>query len=219
MDYYSGERQTQAPNRNQLNRANAAIKRLKRKNRKKSIWISILLIVVFVLLVVIAVGAWKNYSKKYKEPVHIYASMTEEATARAYVWLSKIEDTDISYEDVKACMGDFNIEIVKTPSKVKGEYTYSLADGAYEYCMNQATVGLEKAYKKAVCGRISHVGYEGELSDELVESLMQDTFGMSVAEYLKQCEITLLPKAEEIDIEKICGINTNETEGTDEKDK
>lgn len=181
----------------------AGIRRLKRKNRVKSMWIMILLIVILILLVFIGINGYKQYKKTYKEPSYQYISMSEEASARAYVWLSKIKDTELSYDEVKQCMGEFNLEIVKTPTDVKGEYTYELADGAYEYCLNQAKVGLERAYKLAVIKRIKSTMYSDSVTDATVEELMMKTFGMSVSEYLEECDIDLLPEENEIELNKV----------------
>lgn len=187
----------------------AAVKRLKRKNRRKSVWIIILLIIILLLCALIGYGVFKQH-RDSKKPSMQYISMTEEAAARAYVWLSKIEDIELSYDDVKECMGDFNLEVVKTPID-KNTYKIEPADGAYEYCRSQASIGLEKAYKMAVCRRIKASGYEGTASDEVVEEIMMKTFGMTVEQYLKECNIELLPTEAEVQ-EKYAGEVSDETD-------
>lgn len=174
-----------------------SIKALKKSNRRKSVLIWVLIILLIAIAAATGYLGYTQY-KKSKEPVNLYYSMTEEASARAYVWLSKIDDMNLSYDDVKECMGDFNLEVIKTPTDQKGVYSLSLAEKAYEYCENQAEVGLEKAYKKVVSDRITSSGYEGTITDDTVENLMMDTFGLSVSDYLKECNITLLPSEEEI---------------------
>lgn len=174
-----------------------SVRRLKRANRRKTVYITILVIIIAVLIGIIGVLAALQY-KKSKEPSWEYVSMTEEASARAFVWLNKIDYMELSYEDVVSIMGQFNLEIIKTPTKEKGVYTYALADNAYEYCQNQAQVGFERAYKQVIKNRIEKTGYEGEISDETVERLMLETFGMTVSDYLKQCDVKLLPAEDEI---------------------
>ncbi len=186
----------------------ASIRELRRQNRIKTVFIAVLIIVIMILAIIMVVFGVKRY-KESKKPVYEYISMTEEASARAYVWLSQIEDTDLSYEDVKACMGDFNLELVKTPMKEKGHYQRAIADGAYQYLLSESKVGLEKAYKLAVMHRIENSGYEGTVNEELVEKLMRETFGMSVSEYLTQCNIVVLPTEQSL-IEKYEGEVSNE---------
>lgn len=184
-------------------RSRAQIKKLKKTNTVKSIWIGILIFIILLLIVSMGLGFARYYKKNYKDPSYEYISMTEEASARAYVWLSKIEDTDLSYEDVKLCMGTFNLEVIKKPAEVKGEYAYELADGSYEYCVSQAKVGFEKAYYMAVQRRIANSNYEGDITDELVDKLMNDTFGISVSEYIARQDIKLIPDLYEIDVKRI----------------
>ena len=174
-----------------------SVRQLKRKNRRKSIFIVILILIIAILIGCFGIFAIKEY-KASKEPSFEYVSMTEEASARALVWLSQIDDIDLSYDDVENCMGSFNLEVVKTPTEEKGVYTISLADNSYEYCQSQAQTGFEKAYKSAVKSRIIASGYEGNVSDETIEDLMMQTFGMSVSEYLKQCNVKLLPAKDEL---------------------
>lgn len=174
-----------------------SIRSLKRKNRRKTVFIVFLTIVIIILGLAMAGILIKQYKESTK-PVYEYVSMTEEASARAYVWLCKIEDTDLSYDDVKSCMGDFNLEVIKTPLKEKGKYERKLADGAYEYLVSQSEAGLESAYYFAIMRRIRNSGYEGDINEELVNRLMDETFGMSVTEYLDQCNISLLPSEQEL---------------------
>lgn len=186
--------------------ARAHIKKLRKKNKSKNIWIVILVLIILFLIGAICFSYARYYKKNYIDPSYQYISMTEEASARAFVWLSKIEDTGLSYEDVKNCMGSFNLEIIKKPAKVKGEYTYEMAEGSYEYCTGQAKAGFEKAYYEAVKRRIIDSGYEGTVTDELVDRLMTDTFGMSVEQYIGECNVSILPEKSEIDEEYILSV-------------
>lgn len=182
--------------------ASAKIKKLRKKNRNQSIWICILLFEIVALLVSFGIAYAKYYKKNFIEPSYGYISMTEEASARAYVWLNKIEDIDLSYEIVKECMGEINLEYVKRPAEVKGEYTYELSENTYEQCLNSANEGLVRAYYEAIKNRIKNSGYEGEINNELVDRLMNETFSLSVPDYINKHEIKLLPDKNEIDIKK-----------------
>lgn len=171
--------------------------------QKKSAFTAILLGIVLIMSAAIGLFVYNEY-KASKEPKFEYVSLSDEASARAYIWLNEIEDTGISFEDVKMCMGEFNLELVLTPTQVKGVYERSLADGSYEYAVSQAKVGMEKAYRMVVKNRLIAAGFSGECTDEDIESLMQKTFGVSVEEYLEREEITLLPTEEELN-EKYAG--------------
>lgn len=169
----------------------------RRRRRRISIITPILFLIVIALLVFIGLILYKQH-KKSKEPIFEYVSIAEEASARALVWLNDIDDIELSFEDVKECMGEFNLEVKYTPTETKGIYTVELMPDCYEYCESQAKIGLEKSYRLAVINRLQKVGYEGPCTDETVEKLMKTTFGITVADYLEQCEISLLPSFEEL---------------------
>jgi len=171
--------------------------------KKKSALTPILLGIVLIMSAVIGLFIFNEY-KKSKEPRYEYVSLSEEAAARAYVWINNIEDNGVSFEDAKECMGEFNLELVSNPTEERGIYQRSLADGAYEYAASSAKVGMEKMYRLAVKNRLVAAGFEGEPTDEDVENLMQKTFGVSVEEYLTRENIELLPTEEELN-EKYSG--------------
>ena len=185
-------------------------RRRRRRRRRLSPLVPVLFILVIALMAIVGM-LLVSRAKAAKEPKHKYVSMTEEAAARAYVWLSEIDDFDISYDEIKAMMGDFNMEIIETPTKEKGVYALSMADGSYEYCVSQAKVGLEKAYKQAVVNRIMAAGgIEGEVTDATVEELMMEAYGVSVSEYLEGQNIDYFPSLDEMN-EKFSGeVNYNE---------
>lgn len=169
----------------------------KRRRRKRTLVTGVLFVICCILTVIIGVLLVSGY-KASRKPVYEYVSMTDAASAKAYVWLTQIENTSLTYDEVAECMGDFNLEIVKQPMKKKNTYEVKLADGAYEYCQVQAQAGLEKAYKLSVKRRLVAAGCEEECTDELIESLMMEAYGVSVSDYLSGCDIKVFPTLEEI---------------------
>ena len=83
-------------------------------------------------------------------------------------------------------------------TKEKGVYMRVIADGAYEYCASQAQTGFEKAYRMTVMKRLSASGFEGEINEALVENLMRESYEVSVSEYLKGQDISVIPSLEEL---------------------
>ncbi len=132
------------------------------------------------------------------EPVYESVSMSEEAAARAYVWLSQIEDMPFSYTEIRKMMGDIQLQLVLTPAGEKGKYVRTLADGTFADCQEKARAGLEKAYRGVVRYRILASGYEGELLDDRLDDLMREAYGVSVSEYLSYCNVQLTPTLEEL---------------------
>lgn len=173
------------------------VRRRKKKKRRGGAVTAVLFILCITLLIIIGMLVAIRL-KESKTPIYEYVSMTDEAAAKAYVWLSQIENTDITYDEVKSCMGEFNLELIKTPTKKRGVYFREIADGAYEYCESQARVGFEKAYRLAVMKRLRNSGYEGDINEGLVDELMMEAYEVSVSDYLKGREVAVFPSLQEI---------------------
>ena len=185
-------------------------RRRRRRRRRLSALVPVLFILVLALMAIVGMLIFTR-AKEAKEPKYTYVSMTEEAAARAYVWLSEIDDCNITYDDLKAIMGDFNMEIVETPTGEKGIYTKALADGSYEYCLSQAKTGLERAYRQVVINRLMVAGgIEGEVTDATVEELMMEEYGVSVSEYLEGQNIDIFPSLDELNQKYSGEVNYNE---------
>lgn len=150
-----------------------------------------------IIAALVALLFWELREDK-KEPVYKYASVSEEAAARAYVWLNQIEDMHLSYGDVRKMMGDIRLELILTPGREDGMYMQTLAEGTLADCESRAQNGLERAYREVVRHRLADAGYEGEISDAMLDDLMREAYGVSVSEYLASCQVQLLPTTEEL---------------------
>lgn len=175
----------------------------KRKLRKKAkhantiLVLSVLLMSITLSAVLVCMLAWKVRSSQ-KEPLYEYVSMSEEAAARAYIWLNQIEDMPLTYTEIKQMMGDIHLTLVLNPTEEKGKYARTLADGTVSDCQNRAWNGLEEAYREVVRYRLMADGQKESISDEEMDELMREAYGVSVAEYLASCEVQLLPAIEEL---------------------
>ncbi len=154
-------------------------------------------IMISVILAVI-LGCMLFMKSKNSEPDYEYVSMSEEAAARAYIWLNQIEDMPLSYTQIKEMMGDIRLKLVLTPTGEKGKYMRTLADGTFADCQEKAENGLEKAYREVAGYRFLAAGYEGEISGDMLDDMMREEYGVSVAEYLSFCDVQLMPTLEEL---------------------
>jgi len=169
----------------------------KAKKLRSGILLFIMMISLALAIILAAVLIW-DYINSQKEPIYKYASMSEEASARAYIWLNQIEDMPLSYTEIKEMMGDIQLELVLTPTEEKGKYMQALSDNTFAVCQKKAKDGLEKAYREVARHRLLAAGYEGEISDDMLDSLMREAYGISVAEYLSYCNVQLMPALEEL---------------------
>ena len=138
------------------------------------------------------------YLKISFRPYTVSVSMGEEAAAKALIWLSEVEGNTLGYEDVRELMGDLYVEVNMTPTEVRGVYSQSLDEDSYDACSLMAKEGLKKAFCQVTLDLLVAEGYEGEPDEVLVEQLMQDTFGVSVEEYLDSCGVELIPSFENL---------------------
>lgn len=167
-------------------------------SKRSKAWLAVILAISFLFAAILGFMIFLSSRASKKEPIYQYASMSEEAAARAYIWLNQMEDMALSYEEIKERMGEISLKIVLTPGEEKNTYVQSLDGDTYTECMKQAQNGLAASFRDAVRQRFSDAGYEGEISDEMLDEMMQEEYGVSVSEYLALCEVQLLPDLEEL---------------------
>ncbi len=180
----------------------------RKKKRGNGILLFFMIISVSLIVVLVCMLLLKLRDSR-KEPVYVSVSMSEEAAARAYVWLNQIEDMPLSYTEIKEMMGDIRLELVLTPAGEKGKYTQALAEDTFADCQEKAQNGLEKAYREVARYRFLAAGKEEEISDDMLDDMMQEAYGVSVSEYLSFCDVQLMPTLEEL-TEMYSGEVTNE---------
>jgi len=188
------------------------MKKTRKKSKTKKYGSGILLFLIVIIFIALAVTLGymllSEYNRK-KQPIYEYVSMSEEAAARAYVWLNQIEDMPLSYAEIKEMMRDIQLTLVLTPTGEKGKYTRELAEDSFVFCQKQAGIGLEKAYREVARYRLLAAGYEGEISDDMLDDMMREAYGVSVSEYLSFCDVQLMSTLEEL-TEMYSGEVTNE---------
>lgn len=151
----------------------------------------------FIIVSVICLIIIKYNDKK--KPVFTEISLSEEITAKGYVWLSQIEGMDLSYDELREIMGDIYLSAELKKGETKGMRYQEITEGSYSKCVNQAYEGMKKAYCTVVGDRLTEEGYEGQVDEAVVNSLMEEAYGVSVDEYLKGCEdLELIPSEEEL---------------------
>ncbi len=163
------------------------------KNNGKIIALSISCVILAIITILLVVVMIINNRK----PIYEERSMSSEISAKVYVWLAQIENTQLTYDEVKECIGECSVVVIKT-KKGRDEFEYKLEEGTYDECARMAFEGLERAYKLAVTKRLQASGYEGEITDTLVDELMKDSYGVSVREYLEEQNVALLPDESQI---------------------
>jgi len=172
-------------------------RRRRKKKKKKSIWTPILFLLVLVLISIIGFMGYRNFVES-KKVIIKEVDLSDKAAAMCLVWLGQIDDNQLSYEDVKLCMEGVTIPVTYSPTGKRCVYTQSIQETDYEASLEKAKGGLKKAYILTVKNRLEADEYEGEITDELIEELMQKAYGISIDVYLEQCDIQILPAFEKL---------------------
>ncbi len=83
-------------------------------------------------------------------------------------------------------------------SRAEGTFASALVPESYAACSQAAYESFAAAFRDLVTERLRMAGYTGDLSEEAVESLIAETFGMPTVSYLSTCVPDLLPPLEEL---------------------
>lgn len=170
----------------------------RRKRTNPLVWkilVALLAVTLVAGIVAVHVLAFRNRGRGPEKEQTV--SVTEEVTARAYVWLQQIEDTELSYPEVRETIGDLEIQLEKD-QKNPGDSAEALVLSSYEEAKQKAMQGMEKLFCRVLTERLQKSGYEGSCEPAELDRMMQDAYGVTVSEYIRQCEIPLLPTTEEL---------------------
>lgn len=127
--------------------------------------------------------------------------MTERAAVTALDWLQEIEGVSVSLEDMESYMQGLTMQVnlaVEQSARFKGTFHCHILPDSYEACNQAAYEAFAMSFRELLGERLRMSGYEGDTSQEAVEALVTETFGMSTVSYLMTCAPALLPSLEEL---------------------
>lgn len=125
--------------------------------------------------------------------------MTDQAAVTALDWLQDIEAVSISMEEIKFYMQGLTVDInltLEQTAHAKGTFQCNVLQESYDTCNQVAYEAFAAAFRELLTQRLYMAGYA--MSEEAVEALVEETFGMSIVSYLMTCGPRLLPSLEEL---------------------
>lgn len=158
---------------------------------------AILLILLLLLGLVGGLYFYQNEKAKQSAPQSFYVELTEEVTAKAYVWLAQIQNMPFTYEQLRELFGEVNLEITQTPTENKGVYENWIAEGSYERCVQQVNKSFLEIYRQVLSGRLQEAGYTGEVTEDALNQMMLEAYNLEVETYLEEYGPEILPSMEE----------------------
>lgn len=139
----------------------------------------------------------RNFSGEWTAELNV----TEQAAVRALDWLQDIEGVSVSLEEVESYMKGLTIQVnltMKQTARFQGNFQCYIVPESYEACNQAAYEAFAISFRELLGERLRMSGYEGDTSQEAVEALVTETFGMSSVSYLMSCGPALLPSLEEL---------------------
>ena len=127
--------------------------------------------------------------------------MTEQAVVTALDWLQDMEAVSVSVQDMEAHMQGLTITLnlkLQQTSRSAGTFVSGIVPESYTACSQAAYEAFAAAFRELVAERLHMAGYDGDTSEEAVEALITETFGMPTVSYLLSCEPDLLPSLEDL---------------------
>lgn len=123
--------------------------------------------------------------------------VTDQAAVTALDWLQDIEAVSISIEELKSYMQGLTIDVnltLEQATHAQGTFQCSVLQESYDTCNQAAYEAFAAAFRELLTQRLYMAGYA--MSEEAVEALVAEAFGMSTVSYLKICGPELLPSLE-----------------------
>ena len=127
--------------------------------------------------------------------------MTEQAAVTAFIWLQDIEAVSVSLEDVESGMQELAIQIdlnLEETAGFEGTFHCAILPESYNECERAAYEAFAEVFMGLLAERLRMAGYTGGTDKEDLETLVNETFGMSTVSYLMVCGPALLPSLEDL---------------------
>lgn len=124
----------------------------------------------------------------------IIISLSETCIARAGIWLSGVEESSWDYEKLQETFSNLEVVVGGEYQEESDTWTWTVSEESYLACEQLAYEDLGKLFQEIL---VSQGGLTECSETELEEGLTQ-ILGMPLVDYLKTCDISLMPSKEAI---------------------
>lgn len=181
----------------------------RRRKRKKvnSILVSMVILLSICVLSLIIYLFIADGNKKSPNITGIYdgtVDITEDVAAESALYLSTVQGVEITSKDVLEYMDDVEIGVMldaKSTGFGKGNYSITIDEDSYNDCKTKVYEAISMAMSDLIKVRLEKVGFDPEKEATTVEELTKNALGMSLPEYLEECEVDILPTLESLKAE------------------
>lgn len=139
--------------------------------------------------------------EKSKMPTQktVAVSPATECVAKACVWLSGVDEENWNYDKVSAIFSDLTVDVEGNYSSEDEKWHWAVVDPSYSECEELAYIKLGEFFRDMVIAQGNIEADEGTADvTKDVDAKLTELFGMPIAEYLKTCDIDLMPPKEDL---------------------
>lgn len=167
------------------------------KKRLRTILLILILITFNAVIFLLGYVAHDMLKTKEEEVIwenaYVQIYPTDHLISKAAVWLSSIQDYELDYQNLERDFGNLSVELTKMYDE-QGDFSWSVNEESYLLCEKKAYEKLGEIFVEVL---MQDKKFQ-EKSREEVESSLTELLEMSITDYLKNCEIDLMPTKEDL---------------------
>lgn len=172
-------------------------KKKKRKNYGQLIIILLMSISIVGLLLFIGIGDYFSGSINMKGNFTRKIDITDEVVSRVGLYLHDVQGINVDTDYVKSYVDKVEVEADLSFEKAgmgKGTITSSINELSYQQAEEKVYHAVSDQMTDFIIERLKRMDYD--MAGISVEELAIETLGMPIYDYLKKCEIDLMPGIE-----------------------
>ncbi|MCM1325903.1 MAG: hypothetical protein NC094_06270 [Bacteroidales bacterium] len=196
-DFMEDDSQTDSPKTDYPRKKGAPVTKIIRNATVTSVFLISGFLIILLAYSHFFIAGGRNFSGEWTANL----DMTQQAAVNAIDWLQDIEGVSVSLEDLALSTQELTIQVeldMEQTARFKGTFHCHILPESYEACNQAAYEALAMSFRELLGERLRMSGYEGDIGQEAVEALVEETFGMSTVSYLMAYGPALLPSLEEL---------------------
>ncbi|MCR5357220.1 MAG: hypothetical protein K6E63_07425 [Lachnospiraceae bacterium] len=178
------------------------MKREQRRRRRRILRIVTTLILMLLTAVVIVTVLRIRALNAFKGDYYYTVDLSDRAVGNIALWLADVEGAEIDPEWIKDKLPeDMSVKVALSFERrgfKRGSYEESLDEATYTACEKGAYDALSECLKELIIGRLVDIGYAESVSGEEADTLIKETLGMTMDNYLKNAGVLVLPSYDEL---------------------
>lgn len=177
----------------------------KRKRRKNNIPLIIMVLILGIALigavVYIITDKYMSKNPKLSGEYRTAIDITDEINSNVALYLSTVQGVEISAADIDENIGNVKVNLlvnITNMSNSQGSFEIAVDEESLSQANEQVYLGLGNILKNVIAQRLDKVGYDVASENTDVDEIVNNALGKDIDQYLKECELAIVPTAEDI---------------------